>query len=237
VQARRRRTQSADLLLRDQRATLREAQTRLRAAAHEDPLTGLSNRRRMDEDIAVMEARLTRRTFGLAAVMVDLDAFKAYNDSLGHPAGDKVLSACASAIRKASRRGDRVYRYGGEEILVLLEDGSRELALAAAQRMVSAVRDLRIPHPGASVGVITVSAGSAASQGRAIGPWAVIDEADRALYASKAAGGDRALAYGSPHAQTARASETLTELVLPPLGSQQNSVVSLAVSARGAGGR
>lgn len=197
VRTRRRSTLSAELTLRDQRAALRKAQSQLRAAAHEDPLTGLSNRRRLNEDIALLEARLARGMPGLAAIMVDLDAFKAYNDTLGHPAGDRVLHAIAAATRGAVRTTDRVYRYGGEEILVLIEDGSADAALAAAERILRAVRELRLAHPGVSTGFLTVSAGSATSDGRSIGPWGLIDEADRALYAAKAAGGDEAVAHQS----------------------------------------
>lgn len=240
VQNRRGRRWSAELLLRDQRSTLREAQTRLRAAAHEDPLTGLSNRRRLDEDIAAISARMARRRFGMAAVMVDLDAFKAYNDSLGHPAGDKVLSASASAIRAAARAGDRVYRYGGEEILLLLEEGSRVAALAAAERVVRAVARLSLPHPAASIGHITVSAGSSASQGRSIALWAIIDEADRAMYQAKALGGDRAIAFqsaadepGEPAGGVAETVPAPRSTIRPFVGAPRGAV-SLG---RGAGGR
>lgn len=195
VRTRRRRTLSAESGLRDQRAALREAQSRLKAAAHEDPLTGLSNRRRLNEDIAVLEARRARGISGLSAIMIDLDAFKAYNDTLGHPAGDKVLHAIAVATRGAVRAGDHVYRYGGEEILVLLDDDSGDAALAAAERILRAVRELRLAHPGTSTGSLTVSAGAAASGGRSIGPWDVINEADRALYQAKAAGSGQAVAH------------------------------------------
>jgi diguanylate cyclase (GGDEF)-like protein len=94
---------------------------------------------------------------------------------------------------------DHVYRYGGEEILVLLEEEDGDAALLAATRIVVAVRALRIAHPGTRAGQITVSVGSAASIGRPMNPWEVIDEADRALYDAKAAGRDRAVAFSLHH--------------------------------------
>lgn len=197
VRTRRRRTFSAELTLRDQRAALREAQAQLEVLVHEDALTGLSNRRRLNEDILVLEARLARGMPGLAAVMVDLDAFKAYNDAVGHPAADRILGEIAATVRGAVRTVDSVYRYGGEEILVLLAADSSETALATAERIVDAVRNLRLAHPGTPGGVMTVSAGAAASDGRKVGPWTVIDEADRALYLAKAAGRDRAVLYAA----------------------------------------
>jgi diguanylate cyclase (GGDEF)-like protein len=131
--------------------------------------------------------------------MVDLDSFKAYNDAYGHPAGDRVLHACAAAIRATVRTVDHVYRYGGEEILVLLEEEDGDGAFMAANRIVEAVRALRILHPGTRAGLMTVSVGSAASIGRPLNPWEVIDEADRALYDAKAAGRDQAVAFSVDH--------------------------------------
>jgi diguanylate cyclase (GGDEF)-like protein len=196
VRARRHRQLAAQRTLRVQRGELREAHARLRESAQEDPLTGLLNRRRLAEDIALMESRAARgMSAGLAALMVDLDSFKAYNDAFGHPAGDRLLSACAVATRAAVRTVDRVYRYGGEEILVLLEEDDADAAHLAAQRIVEAVRALNIAHPATRAGRMTVSVGSAASRGRLVGPWDVIDEADRALYDAKAEGRDRAVAF------------------------------------------
>jgi diguanylate cyclase (GGDEF)-like protein len=196
VRARRRRQLSAQQAFRAQRAELRAAHMRLRESAQMDPLTGLLNRRRLAEDIAMLESRFARGMSGLAALMVDLDSFKAYNDAFGHPAGDRVLRACAAAIHSAVRAVDHVYRYGGEEILVLLEEEDGASAHLAARRIVDAIRALRIDHPGARGGLMTVSVGSAATRGRLVGPWDVIDEADRALYEAKAAGRDRAVAFG-----------------------------------------
>ena len=126
--------------------------------------------------------------------MVDLDWFKAYNEAVGHPTADRSLRETAAAIQRAVRAVDRVYRYGGEEVLVLVDGDSSHTALAIAERIVAAVKELHVVHPAAPGGVLTVSAGAAGSDGRVVGPWTVIDEADRALFSAKAAGRDRAVA-------------------------------------------
>ena len=98
----------------------------------------------------MIESQFARGRTALSALMVDLDAFKAFNDALGHQAGDRVLRQVATAIRQAVRTVDRVYRYGGEELLVLMDERDTEAAQLAGERIVVAVRALRIVHPGSA---------------------------------------------------------------------------------------
>ena len=204
VRVRRQRAFGQELLVRHQRETIRTANAQLEVVVREDPLTGLANRRRLDEDIAFLEARMARGRTGLAAAIVDLDWFKAFNDTAGHGPADVALRAVAIAVRGAVRAMDRVYRYGGEELLVLIEEESEAAALATAERIVVAVRDLGVPHPGIPGGRLTVSVGAAASAGGSLTPWALIEEADRALYRAKDRGRDRAELGGPTAVSEAR---------------------------------
>ncbi len=189
---RRERSHRQQMALREQRAELQRVQRRLRVVASEDSLTGLGNRRKLTEDVTDLEARLARGILpGIAALMIDLDHFKAYNDRAGHPAGDEVLRIVSAAVRGAVREVDRVYRYGGEELLVIVEDPSRETAGAAAERIAEAVHRLALPHVAQPGHIITVSVGAASQFGPGTQVWQVIEAADRALYDAKDAGRDR----------------------------------------------
>ena len=194
VRRRRVRVHLQQVALHDQRAELRRLSAELREMASRDSLTGLGNRRRLNEDIVELEARLGREVLpGIAAIMLDLDHFKAYNDRSGHPAGDEVLRVIAAEVRGAVREVDRVYRYGGEEVLVLLEEPTREGALLAARRILDAVRRRALPHVAQPGRVVTMSAGAAAQTGSGVNVWHVIEAADQALYGAKRDGRDRAV--------------------------------------------
>ena len=162
------------------------AEAEVRQQAHTDDLTGLANRRALDEAMAgaVAGARRSGRPF--AVIMADVDRFKAINDTFGHAAGDAILAAFAARLRSALRAPDRAFRYGGEEFCVLLPDtdaaGARTLAERARQRVA-------LPAEGAM---------QALSASFGIAVWAPGDEADalfgradRALYRAKNAGRDR----------------------------------------------
>jgi diguanylate cyclase (GGDEF)-like protein len=194
VRRRRERSHRQQLILHEQRAELRRVHARLQVVASEDSLTGLGNRRRLNDDTAELEARLARGVLpGVAAIMVDLDHFKAYNDRAGHPAGDEILRIVSSAVRGAVREVDHVYRYGGEELLVLLEEPTRNGAQLAASRILDAVRRLALPHVAQPGHVVTISAGAAAQAGPGVAVWQVIEAADQALYEAKRSGRDRAV--------------------------------------------
>jgi diguanylate cyclase (GGDEF)-like protein len=122
---------------------------------------------------------------------LDLDHFKGINDRLGHLAGDDVLRRVVEAVQQATRASDSVYRYGGEEFVVLLPMEDREQLLAAAERLRTAVLDLGIEHPGnPSLGVVSVSIGATLIGDDTLElsdeQWFYV--VDRAMYAAKAAG-------------------------------------------------
>jgi diguanylate cyclase (GGDEF)-like protein len=174
-------------------AGLRHDSRALFRAARVDPLTGLSNRRRLDEDLQALESHVARYHHGVSFAMCDLDGFKRYNDRFGHPAGDQALRRIARSIRKSVRRSDHVYRYGGEEFLVVLPEQSQDDAAVAMNRARASVASLGILHaPDANHPVLTISIGVAH-----IGPGGeqtagdAIARADHALYRAKAAGGDQ----------------------------------------------
>ena len=180
--------------------TLAEQQRRLEALnkdlyelSREDALTGVGNRLRMEEDLETREANAARGEPGYAVCLCDVDHFKQFNDSRGHQAGDEVLRAVAAAIRGNCRKGDAVYRYGGEELLVLLAGPGRRRAMAAAERMREAVADLGIDHPTPDPEpVVTISIGvSVRDEDESDGYAAVVARADAALYEAKREGRNR----------------------------------------------
>ena len=169
-----------------------DSQTNFRVA-RVDPLTGVANRLRLEEDLEGLQSQVSRYGRRLSLAMCDLDDFKRYNDEYGHPAGDEALRRVAHAIRSSLRRADHVYRYGGEEFLVVLPEQTPSAAAAAMSRVRRAVECLAIPHaPAANHPVVTISIGLASVTPH--GEDSVRDaiaHADRALYRAKAAGRDR----------------------------------------------
>ncbi len=161
-------------------------------AARVDPLTHIPNRLRLEEDLAALQAHVGRYGRRATLAMCDLDGFKLYNDRFGHLAGDEALRRIARAIRNSLRRADHVYRYGGEEFLVVLPEQTPSEAVPALERIRSAVEGLSIRHaPDARHPVLTVSIGFAAIA--PTGDESVHDavaRADAALYESKTAGGN-----------------------------------------------
>jgi len=169
-----------DHLLEDQRKDLQVAA--LDTAAHCDPLTGLANRRALEA---------TPLPASYALIELDLDHVKQVNDGFGHDAGDRVLREVARVLRESVREQDRTFRLGGEEFLVLLPEADRATALRVAERIRVAVHRLDLPGA-APAGRLTVSLGVSTT---AAAPTAdfprLMELADRALYAAKAAGRDR----------------------------------------------
>jgi len=135
---------------------LDEANAKLFREARTDTLTGLPNLRALLEAMEMATNDLSTT----AILFIDVDHFGEFNHIYGdHPAGDEALKAIANAIAKVSRRSDFVFRKGGEEFVALLPDADLQIAIAAANRICSAVSDLRIAHVGADLGVVTVTVG------------------------------------------------------------------------------
>jgi diguanylate cyclase (GGDEF)-like protein len=172
-------------------AQLRNAHAALELMAMQDSLTGLANRRQLDEALPQEIGRARRNGRPLGLIMLDIDHFKAYNDIYGHPAGDTCIREVGLAVlASVGRAGDLVVRYGGEELLVLLPECDLAGAVSVAERMVEAVRGLNIPHTGSPYGAVTVSAGAYVWQEKALPerPQALVEGADAALYRAKAQG-------------------------------------------------
>lgn len=133
----------------------------LEVLSRQDPLTGIANRRYLDELLQDEWYRAMRHQTPLSLMMIDIDYFKAYNDSLGHLAGDQCLIKIAHAITKiATRSGELVARYGGEEFVILLPMTNQQHAIRQAERLLRTIKALAIPHPASEVSPhVTLSLG------------------------------------------------------------------------------
>jgi diguanylate cyclase (GGDEF)-like protein len=172
---------------------------RLAEVATHDGLTGLLNRAALEEQARALWRHAQTSGVPVAALLIDLDHFKAYNDRYGHQAGDACLRRVSQAIRSAVQPGarDLVARYGGEELLVLLLGAERAAAAATAARVREAVAALALPHadsPSAPYVSVSIGVASLAAAGEHTYEQAV-RLADLALYAAKARGRDRCSCY------------------------------------------
>lgn len=158
-----------------------------------DALTGLANRRRFEAVLDLEWRRGARSGATLSVIMIDIDFFKAYNDGYGHGGGDECLRAVAQALSAtAQRAADLVARYGGEEFVCVLPDTGLDEARLRAEEMRAQVAELRRPHAFSPVGTVSVSIGVATAVAALDGDrFAVVEAADRQLYAAKAAGRNR----------------------------------------------
>lgn len=167
---------------------------RLDRLSRQDALTGLANRRHFDEEMQQEWRRATRQQSPLAVLMIDIDHFKHFNDTMGHVNGDGCLRKVASLIASHTRRpGELAVRYGGEEFLLLFPETDREGACQLADRLIAAFREARIPQaPGLAREFISVSVGVAVAVPGVsmLAPGELICAADDALYEAKHAGRD-----------------------------------------------
>ena len=166
---------------------LQEAYRAVEALALTDGLTGLANRRRFDQCLAAEWRRNMRTRQPLSLLMLDVDLFKAYNDSYGHQRGDSCLKQIAeSCMDVVTRPGDLVARFGGEEFVVIMPNTESEGAMEVAEEICEALRSRRLPHEGSPIGVVTISIGCATLVPE-FGKHAadLIAIADHALYAAK----------------------------------------------------
>ena len=192
---------------------LKRALDRLRQLSSIDALTGIANRRTLDETLLRECKRSQRSRTAIAVLMLDVDHFKRFNDTYGHGAGDDVLVQIARALERSSNRpADLVARYGGEEFTMVLPDTDGDGAMAVASTLMANVAQLKIPHSASATGFLTVSIGIGCFD-KASDHWhqapsdlrepsttstlvcakALLATADQALYAAKQAGRARAI--------------------------------------------
>ncbi|MEO6155083.1 MAG: diguanylate cyclase [Thermomonas sp.] len=166
-------------------------QERLRQQSIRDPLSGLFNRRYLEESATRELNRCMRRDLPLSLLMFDIDHFKSFNDSHGHAGGDAVLAHFGQLLQAMSRPEDIACRYGGEEFTLILPDASLASAQARAEAIRAAVETMRVPHLGKVLPQVTVSIGVAGYPGHGNTPEGLIQVADEALYRAKRAGRNR----------------------------------------------
>lgn len=157
-----------------------EAHRAAEARALLDPLTLLGNHGAFQRELGEVVGRGPDQPFAL--LMLDLDGFKAFNDAFGHPAGDQLLKSVAGALGSATRIGDGIYRYGGDEFAVILRGAGRNKALEAARRIRQAVENVPMPRRGPRV---SISTGAACFPDDGLTKDALVAAADRSLYLAK----------------------------------------------------
>ncbi|NND59469.1 MAG: diguanylate cyclase, partial [Gammaproteobacteria bacterium] len=176
-------------------AELEAANQQLETMSRIDPLMNIGNRRAMEEAMAMAHQRATRYGRTYSVILLDIDHFKAYNNTYGHPRGDRVLRDVGREISDSVRMLDTVYRYGGEEVLVLLPETAEEGTRAVAERILRSVQALAIEHKSSSFGIVTISAGLATAMpgadGVVPGNLQLLDAADQSLYQAKGQGRNR----------------------------------------------
>lgn len=197
-------------MLEELSSQLARMNERLTQEATTDPLTGLFNRRHLEEVIYQLTRQSDRHDRNLALALADIDHFKDYNDQFGHPAGDDALCRVATSLQAGVRSHDYVARFGGEEFAIVLPDAEAESATQIVERLRELVEGASWPLRG-----VTLSAGITNRR-----PLQSVDqmfrEADAALYSAKRAGRNRVVHHATlrPHgsAEFARCGTTLTEL-------------------------
>ncbi len=176
---------------------LREA---LREQATHDPLTGLFNRRYLDETLEREILRALREKKPFSAAMVDIDHFKKFNDIHGHEAGDRVLTEVSNCIRTSLRQSDIAYRYGGEEILIVMPASEAGEAAKRMSEIAARLQHLNIAWGDKVLPAISISVGIASMPEHGTSSETVLRAADHALYAAKQAGRNRVCIAESPPA-------------------------------------
>lgn len=166
----------------------------LKESTLRDPMTGLSNRRFLEEYVETLVANVRRKQSHLAILMLDLDFFKMVNDTYGHDAGDAVLKSLAQVLKQAVRASDMVIRYGGEEFLIVLQDACGPAADQVAENIRHAVEKLRV-NVGGTVLQKTISIGLSDYPADSDTFWQAVKFADVALYRAKETGRNRVVRF------------------------------------------
>jgi diguanylate cyclase (GGDEF)-like protein len=170
-------------------------QGKLREQATRDPLTGLFNRRYLEDTLDRELHRALRKQSPLSIVMLDLDHFKQFNDTFGHDAGDLVLRELGKLLRTVLRQSDILFRYGGEEFVLVFPDSSLTDTWKRVDEIRVLVKGLKIRHDDRLLGTITVSAGVATAPEHGSTTHDLLRSADDAMFAAKQGGRDRLAAY------------------------------------------
>lgn len=172
---------------------LQKANEQLKSLSMVDPLTTLGNRRAMEVDLTHTHSQAMRYNRSYAVALFDIDFFKLYNDSYGHMGGDNALRVVSDHLMSSIRKCDRLYRYGGEEVLLLMPETSLYGALILADRILASFEVLNIAHEKSPFGYLTLSCGVACQvEENGYEDWeSLVDLADRGLYASKNNGRNR----------------------------------------------
>ncbi|HJR07274.1 MAG TPA: diguanylate cyclase [Pyrinomonadaceae bacterium] len=185
------------------RAGWHQKATQFQLLSITDPLTGLLNRRYLEERLAEEFERSKRHRFPMSFLMVDIDNFKEYNDRNGHQAGDLALEITAQCLKSALRSADVASRYGGEEFSILLPQTNITEALVIAERIRSRVEKSSYPHgENQPHGAVTVSIGVSAFGPKLETPASIIGAADHALYVAKSRGKNCVVSYVPPTNKT-----------------------------------
>lgn len=176
-----------------------ELQERLRIQSIREPLTGLYNRRYLEESLDRELSRCERRQLPVALMMMDLDHFKRFNDMHGHGGGDALLAGFGRLLRELSRPEDIACRYGGEEFTLILPEATEATAQARAEDIRAAVKAMRVEHLGSELPEVTVSIGVAMFPEQGSTPDALLRRADKALYRAKREGRNRVVIADAVH--------------------------------------
>ena len=153
--------------------------------AMRDALTGVLNRRAFDVDFARYMERYDETGNLFTILMCDIDYFKQYNDNLGHVEGDKALQHVTQTLSTVLRECDTLYRYGGEEMLIILDNTDKAQAQKIGFRALEQIRALRLPHPKSEFGFLTISIGCATISETKDATESLVELADRRLYEAK----------------------------------------------------
>ncbi len=194
ITARKQLEAERDKLIRELEMRVSERTAELEKLSRTDPLTGIANRRALDEHVGIEWDRAVRARQPISLVLVDVDHFKDLNDGLGHAAADRALTLVATQLVRVARRSvDLAVRYGGDEFILVLPDTGPEGALKIASQVQEAIGRLNLPNPGSSIdSKMTVSQGVATLLPMKKGSWnELLLAADRALYSAKQSGRNR----------------------------------------------
>ncbi len=168
----------------------------LRSQSILDPLTGVYNRRFMEETLEREIHRSERNQRELSVLMFDLDRFKQFNDTFGHEAGDALLRELGMTLKAGIRGSDVACRFGGEEFVLILPETTLENARVRAEELREKIRQLTVMHRGQALGIVTMSVGVAAYPQHADTSEGLLRAADSALYRAKSEGRDRVIVAG-----------------------------------------